>query len=184
MARVVPRFEREGPVGDQKGLYSVKDRNPVCLVDEIRVRRNPVFHSILGGVSREHIELVTLGPRAVLERLKRQTPEMLRYELPFFAGGRLAVLVVREGFDPRKLVDALWSISSVRGFVAVNEDVQGGSAEDVLWAIVERANARERFSFSEAGVPNVKAGKFLVDATATDLRDWNQRKIQVYQPAR
>jgi 2,5-furandicarboxylate decarboxylase 1 len=182
MGRVIPRFEREGPVGDQKGLYSVKDRNPTCLVDEIRIRRNPVFHSILGGVSREHIELITLGPRSVLERLQQRTPGIVRYELPFFAGGRLAVLVVRPGFDPRSVVDTLWSISSVRGFVAVNEDVQGRSAAEVLWAIVERAKVRERFSFSEAGVPNVKPGKFLIDATAADLSDWNQRKIEVFHP--
>ena len=68
--RIVPSYEREGPVGDQKGLYSVRERNPACLVDAIRVRREPTFHSVSGGVSREHIELVTLGPRAVLERIR------------------------------------------------------------------------------------------------------------------
>lgn len=179
--RIVPSFEREGPVGDQKGLYAVRERNPVCLVDTLRVRREPRFHSISGGVSREHVELVTLGPRAVLERLKRETPELLRYELPFHAGGRLAVLVVADGFRPAVLAERLWSISSVRGFVAVNRDVDARSAPDVLWAIVERAREAERFAFAKAGAPGVKAEKFLVDATEPDLDDWNHRRIEIYR---
>lgn len=180
--RIVPSYEREGPVGDQKGLYSLRERNPVCLVDAIRVRREPRFHSISGGVSREHVELVTLGPRAVLERLRRETPELLRYELPFYAGGRLAVLVVADGFRPAALAERLWSISSVRGFVAVNRDVGARSASEVLWAIVERARDAERFAFSGAGTPGVKPGKFLVDATEVDPDDWNHRRIEVYRP--
>ena len=180
--RIVPSFEREGPVGDQKGLYSLRERNPVCLVDAIRVRREPRFHSISGGVSREHVELVTLGPRAVLERLRRETPELLRYELPFYAGGRLAVLVVADGFRPAALAERLWSISSVRGFVAVNRDVGARSASEVLWAIVERARDADRFAFSGAGTPGVKPGKFLVDATEVDPDDWNHRRIEVYRP--
>ncbi len=180
--RIVPNYEREGPVGDQKGLYSLRERNPVCLVDAIRVRREPRFHSISGGVSREHVELVTLGPRAMLERLRRETPELLRYELPFYAGGRLAVLVVADGFRPAALAERLWRISSVRGFVAVNRDVGARSASEVLWAIVERARDAERFAFSGAGTPGVKPGKFLVDATEVDPDDWNHRRIEVYRP--
>ncbi len=180
--RIVPTFEREGPVGDQKGLYSVRERNPACLVDAARIRREPWFHSVSGGVSREHIELVTLGPRAALERIRRDTPELLRYELPFYAGGRLAVLVVADGFRPASLAERLWKISSVRGFVAVNRDVAARSAPDVLWAIVERAVDGERFAFSRGPTPGVKPGKFLIDATEADPADWNHRRIEVYRP--
>lgn len=180
--RIVPTFEREGPVGDQKGLYSVRERNPACLVDAARIRREPWFHSVSGGVSREHIELVTLGPRAALEWIRRDTPELLRYELPFYAGGRLAVLVVADGFRPASLAERLWKISSVRGFVAVNRDVAARSAPDVLWAIVERAVDGERFAFSRGPTPGVKPGKFLIDATEADPADWNHRRIEVYRP--
>ncbi|MBC7803599.1 MAG: UbiD family decarboxylase, partial [Candidatus Parcubacteria bacterium] len=149
--KVLPDYEREGPVGDQKGLYSVKERNPVCVVETLWARPDPVFHAIAGGVSREHIELVTLGPRAVLERIARSCPSILRYELPRFAGGRLAVLVVADGFDPASIAERLWDISSVRGFIAVNGDVDAASAGDVLWAVVERAKVETDFRFS-AGV--------------------------------
>lgn len=178
--RLVPRYAREGPVGDQKGLYSLRERNPTCVVDALQVRRTPWFHSISGGVSREHVELITLGPRAVLERVKRDTPELLRYDLPHYAGGRLAVLVVAEGYRPGVLAERLWGISSVRGFVAVNRDVGSRLASDVLWAIVERARDADRFAFSDDAVPGRRPGKFFVDATA-DLSDWNHRRVEIYR---
>ncbi|MCC7039205.1 MAG: UbiD family decarboxylase [Burkholderiales bacterium] len=176
---IVPRYAREGPVGDQKGLYSLRERNPTCVVDALQVRRGPTFHSVSGGVSREHVELVTLGPRAVLERIKRDTPELLRYDLPFFAGGRLGVLVVADGFRPASLAPRLWEISSVRGFVAINRDVGSQRASEVLWAIVERARDAADFAFSRPGVPGTKPGKFFIDATESDLTDWNHRRIEV-----
>lgn len=176
---IVPHYTREGPVGDQKGLYSLRERNPTCIVDALHVRREPMFHSVSGGVSREHVELVTLGPRAVLERIKRDTPELLRYDLPFFAGGRLGVLVVADGFRPASLAPRLWEISSVRGFVAVNRDVGSRRASEVLWAIVERARDAADFAFSRQGVPGTKPGKFFIDATESDLTDWNHRRIEV-----
>ncbi|MCC7116174.1 MAG: UbiD family decarboxylase [Burkholderiales bacterium] len=183
LGRIVPDWVREGPVGDQKGLYSLKERNPVCVVDEIRVRHGVVHHVIAGGVSAEHVELVTLGPRAVLERLRRGTPGLVDYRLPRYAGGRLAVLVVEAGFDPRTIAERLWSISSVRGFVAVNRDVDAGAADAVLWSIVERAKSAEHFDFSGDDRPGVKPGKFLIDATERDLADWNHRRIEVLRPA-
>ncbi|MCC6869099.1 MAG: UbiD family decarboxylase [Burkholderiales bacterium] len=182
--RIVPRYAREGPVGDQKGLYSLRARNPTCVVDALHVRRDPWFHSVSGGVSREHVELVTLGPRAVLERIKRDTPELLRYELPHHAGGRLGVLVVADGFRPAALAERLWAISSVRGFVAVNRDVGARRAADVLWAIVERARDASQFAFSPSGLPGIKPGKFFIDATESDLGDWNHRRIDIFRPRR
>ena len=92
------------------------------------------------------------------------------------------MLVVADGFRPAALAERLWTISSVRGFVAVNRDVGARSAADVLWAVGERAKDAERFAFSTAGMPGVKPGKFLVDATEADLDDWNHRRIEVYRP--
>lgn len=177
---IIPRYETEGPVGDQKGLYSLKPSNPVCVVDDLWARERPLFHAIAGGVSREHIELVTLGPRAVLERILRTTPEVLRYELPRFAGGRLAVLVVTPRFDPAAVTERLWAISSVRGCIAVNEDVDPSSGADVLWALLERANLPSDFLFSAQGHPVSGARKFLIDAATRSPGDWNQRRIRVY----
>ncbi len=180
--RLRPEYLREGPVGDQKGLYSLRERNPVCEVDALWSRPGACFHLIAGGVSREHIELVTLGPRLALHRVRKETPPILRCALPPFAGGRLAVLVVREDFAPEAVLDRLWAISSVRGFIAVQDDVAASSAADVLWSILERARLPDQFRFSADGHPVSGARKFFIDATSRNRADWNERRIRVYSP--
>lgn len=178
--RVIPQFEKEGPFGEVGGVYSVKESNPVCLVDELWERRNPLYHSVSAGMSKEHLELVSLGPRSFLERLKRATPEILRYDMPAFGADRLAVLVVKDGFDPRVVVERLWQVPIIRGFVFVNMDVGSRSAADVLWAVLHRANNSDHFRFSEQRLAVYNANKFFIDATVNDPAAWENRRVDVY----
>jgi len=178
--RVLPQYEKEGPFGEVGGLYSVKERNPVCVIDALWQRKDPVFHSVSAGVSREHLELVSLGARSFLERLKRATPEILRYDIPAFGSDRLAVLTVKDGFDPRILTGRLWQVPIVRGFVFVNADVGARSASDLLWAVLHRASNMGHFRFSEMRHPVYNTDKFVVDATVSDLSAWENRRVTVY----
>ena len=180
-ARIIPEYAPEGPFGEVGGMYSVKDRNPVCVVDELWHRPEAVFHSVCAGMAKEHLELVALGPRACLERLQREHPQIVRYDLPAFGGDRLAVLAVRGALDVRSLRQQLWDIPIVRGFVFVNEDLAGNSASEVLWAILQRAGNSDHFSFSEARHPVYNTDKFCVDATVKDTRAWEHRRIDVYR---
>lgn len=179
--RVIPQFEKEGPFGEVGGVYSVKQSNPVCLVDELWERKNPLFHSVSAGMSKEHLELVALGPRACLERLKRATPEILRYDIPAFGADRLAVVVVKDGFEPKVLLEKLWQVPIVRGFVFVNEDVGSRSAADVLWAVLHRASNSDHFKFSEQRHPVYNSDKFFVDATVGDLSAPENHRVDVYR---
>ncbi|MCC6474386.1 MAG: UbiD family decarboxylase [Burkholderiales bacterium] len=181
--RIIPQYEREGPFGEIGGVYSLKARNPLCVVDELWQRPGAVYHSVSSGVSREHLELLSLGPRSFLERLKRDFAQILRYELPLFGADRLAVLVVKERLDAGALVPRLWEIPIVRGFVLVNEDVASRSAADLLWAILQRAHNRERFRFLEQGQAGEQMERFLVDATVGDLAAWQNRRIEIFRAA-
>ena len=178
--RVTPQYQKEGPFGEVGGTYSVKERNPVCLVDELWQRVDPVFHSVSAGTSREHLELLSLGARSFLERLKREHPQILRYDLPGFGADRLAVLVVRDRFDPEILVQRLWEVPIVRGFIFVNEDVGSRSAPDLLWAMLHRASNSDRFRFSSRRHPIYNTDKFFIDATVNDLAAWENRRVGVY----
>jgi len=182
--RVIPRYEREGPFGEVGGVYSVKERNPVCVIDEIRHREDPVFHSVSAGISREHLELVSLGARSFLERLRRATPAILRYDIPAFGADRLAVVTVKDGFDPRGLVEKLWEVPIIRGFVFVNADVAGKTASDLLWALLHRATNSSHFEFTEKRHPVYNTDKFFVDATVRDSSAWENRRVSVYGAAR
>lgn len=182
-ARVIAQYEQEGPFGEVGGVYSVKEKNAVCLVDELLERKDPVFHSVSAGVSKEHLELLSLGPRSFLERLKREFPEILRYDLPGFGADRLAVLVVRNRFDAEKFAARLWEVPLVRGFIIVNEDVASRSAPDLLWAILQRAHNSDHFAFTTERHPVNKTDRFLVDATVGNLAAWENRRLDVYRPA-
>lgn len=181
--KIVPRYEKEGPFGEVGGVYSVKENNPVCVIDRMWQRRNPIFHSISAGTSREHLELLSLGPRSYLERIRRAHRKIIRYSLPGFGADRLAVLVVKDGFDPRILKERLWNVPIVRGFVFVNEDVASRSAPDLLWAVLQRASNRDHFNFSDQRHPVYNTDKFFVDATVADLSALENRRVGVYGAA-
>ena len=182
-ARVISQYEQEGPFGEIGGVYSVKEKNAVCLVDELHERRDPVFHSVSAGVSKEHLELLSLGPRSFLERMKREFPEIRRYDLPEFGADRLAVLVVKNRFDIEKFAARLWEVPLVRGFIIVNEDVASRSPSDLLWAILQRAHNSDHFTFTRERHPVYNTDRFLVDATVGNLSAWENRRLDIYRPA-
>ena len=181
-ARVIPRFEKEGPFGEVSGMYSVKERNPTCLVQTLWRRPNPIYHSVSAGTSREHLELVSLGPRSFLERLKRLHSGILRYHLPAYGNDRLAVVSVRHGFDPRRLAPRWWDVPLVRGFIFVNEDVNPRSAAGALWAVLHRACNADHFAFSDARHAVYRTDKFMIDATVPDPAAWESRRVKVFDP--
>ncbi len=179
---LIPEYEPEGPFGDLKGLYSFKRKNPACVIEEVITRDKPLFHSISAGTAKEHIWLVTMGARYFLEKLKQEFPYFIRYTLPFFAGGRLAILVMREDFRRDEFVEKLWDIPIARLFVLVNRDVNLRSATDVLWAITQRAKDTEDVRFSDRKHPVFQERKIAIDTTVSDLSLWDNRRIAVYQP--
>jgi len=172
---------REGPFGDLKGVYSLRERNPLCLIDELHQRKDPLFHSVSAGVSREHVTLVTMGPLLYLERLKRSQSSITKYELPRFGGGRVAVLAVNGEWKTDQLIEELWKIPIVHALIFVNQDVDTKSASDLFWAILQRAKGRENFQFSEQQHQVFQERKIAIDATVKDLSLWDNRRIRVFR---
>ena len=179
-ATIIPEYTSEGPFGDLKGLYSYKARNPICLVEEVIHRENPLFHSVSAGTSNEHFWLVTMGARYDLEKLKQKYDDFLRYTLPAFGVGRIAFLVMKENFNREEFVQHLWKIPITRTFVFVNQDVNTRSGADILWAVTQRARDVENFMFSGKKHPVFQERKLVIDATVTDLGLWDNRRIEVY----
>jgi 4-hydroxy-3-polyprenylbenzoate decarboxylase len=179
-ARIVPQFGREGPFGDVGGVYSVKDHNPLCVVDELWHRPDPLYHSISTGVSREHLELLSLGPRSFLERMKREVVGIRGYALPAFGADRLGVIVVDDGFDVASVTARLWDVPIVRGFVFVNEDVGAARGDDLWWALLHRAGNSDRFHFTGQRHPVYQTERFFIDATVRNLAAWENRRVEVF----
>jgi 2,5-furandicarboxylate decarboxylase 1 len=179
-ATVIPEYQKEGPFGDLLGLYSVKEKNPECHVSQAICRKNPIYHSVMAGVSHEHAELVAMGARFLLDRIKRKTPGVTDYQVPSFGVGRMALIKVVEGFNVEEIVSRLWSLPIVRLMIFVNEDVDISSPLDIFWAVIQRAKEAEDFQFSEKMHPVFKEKKVVVDATVSELKSWGNRRIKVF----
>ena len=181
--QVVPEYQREGPFGDLKGLYTMNDANPTFRVDELWERRDALFHSISAGISREHVELVTLGPRLHLERLKRRVPGILRYDIPAFGGGRFAVLVLKGGFKPDALIETLSTVPIIRGFAFINEDVASDSAADLVWAMLQRSPDSACFRVADQAHEVFREKKLFIDTTVDDPYCWEHRRVELCDAA-
>jgi len=179
--RICPEYRKEGPFGDMKGLYAMKERNPVCRLDELCQRRKPKYHSISAGTSKEHISLVSLGPGYRLFKLSATCDGIVRFDIPVSVAGRMAVITVREGFDPVEILNHLWQIPIIRLFIFVNEDVDETSLSDLFWAIIHRTEGLADFHFTDSKSGVMKETKIAIDATVSHPNDWTHRRVTVYR---
>ncbi|RLA88299.1 MAG: hypothetical protein DRG20_06355 [Deltaproteobacteria bacterium] len=164
--KVLPTWEEEGPFGDSTGTYSVK-KNPVCLIEKIFIKKDPFFYSISGGISNEHIELLSLKAKHRLEKLK-ELKMIIDYKIPLFAGARLAFLMIGKNDLKVQLFDALKDVPLVKIFILVNKDIDLNSLEDILWGITYRFKPKDFFNFDK---------KILIDATTNNIDSWENRRI-------
>lgn len=170
--------KQEGPFGELTGLYSRHPANPVCVISELWAKENFIYHNILGGQSREHVLLCAQKGKHDLEHLKAGSPHVLDYHLPRFAAGQLCLLTVAEGFAKETLIDKLCDVALIKFFVLINEDTDPQFSDDVLWAMTQRTRKRSDYHFRDANPTRGLAEKIVIDATANDLCDWNDTRIE------
>lgn len=133
----------EGPFGEFSGYSSGRSTNNAISVETIRRRRDTVLLSVCGGNSEEHLNLGRLPREAELSaRLKERFPDVvalaypasgthfhcyvsLRQSLP---GQARQVLLALLGWDPY-----------VKVAIAVDDDIDVGDEQEVLWAIATRS---------------------------------------------
>jgi 2,5-furandicarboxylate decarboxylase 1 len=161
-----------------------KTASPIARITAITHRQNAVYHTILGGMTREHNTLgayIFVGLREqLLEQLRPAFPGLqdIHVDLtPRRMGGRcqIAVAINKSADDePQRLMDAIYAqhfdtfplAMVVQRIVIVDEDVEITSKTDVEWAIAMRVNNADKFRVIEAPT---KAGgttaRFAIDAT-------------------
>jgi 2,5-furandicarboxylate decarboxylase 1 len=127
-----------------------------------------MFHTILGGMNREHNALgsyIFCGLRELLlEQLQSHFPCLrdIHVDLtPSRMGGRcqINVAIAKQSDDePNALMDAIYSSNFdtfplsliVQRIVVVDEDVNIRDSQDIEWAIAMRAHTEKRFRVYEA----------------------------------
>jgi 2,5-furandicarboxylate decarboxylase 1 len=157
--------ESEGPFGEFTGYASYRSTQNVFVADRIRMRRDALFHSVVSGMSRDHI-LISCVTREgeILNALRRNLPNVRAVHVPHKTCGAFLAIVsmkkIAEGEPKMAMLTALGTELYTKQVIVVDEDVDIFDMDDVMWAVATRVRA-ERDIFM---VPGVKSA--IIDPTS------------------
>ncbi len=139
------RREPEGPFGEFPQYYGPRADRHVIEVDRITTRRNPIFHTIVGG-GLEHLLLGGIPREAtILAAMRRSFPQVLDVHLS--RGGvcryHLYVKIAKriEGEAKNVMMGAFAAHYDIKHVVVVDADVNIHDPTEVEWALATRFQA-------------------------------------------
>lgn len=144
--RILPKVrEPEGPFGEFPQYYGPRADREVIQVDAVTHRRQPIFHTIVGG-GFEHLILGAVPREAtLLQHLQRSFPSVLDVRLPRGGTCRYHLVVkikkVSDGEPKNIIMGAFAGHYDVKRVVVVDEDVNIGDSDEIEWAIATRFQA-------------------------------------------
>jgi 2,5-furandicarboxylate decarboxylase 1 len=184
--------EPEGPFGEFTGYASFRSTQNVFVANRIRMRRDAWFHSVVSGMSRDHILMSCITREGeILNALKRNLPNVRAVHVPHKTCGAFLAIVsmkkIAEGEPKMAMLTALGTELYTKQVIVVDEDVDIYDLEDVMWAVATRVKAEKDVLM----VPGVKAAiidpssdpvtftvtKMGIDATAPINEEFAQRLI-------
>jgi UbiD family decarboxylase len=157
--------EPEGPFGEFTGYASFRSTQNVFVAKRIRMRRDAWFHSVVSGMSRDHILISCITREGeILNALKRNLPNVRAVHVPHKTCGAFLAIVsmkkVAEGEPRMAMLTALGTELYTKQVIVVDEDVDIYDLEDVMWAVATRVKAEKDVLM----VPGVKAA--IIDPTS------------------
>jgi 2,5-furandicarboxylate decarboxylase 1 len=140
--------EPEGPFGEFTGYASYRSTNNIFVANKIRMRRDPLFHSIASGMSSDHILISCITREGeILNSLKRNLPNVQNVHVPHTTCGAFMVFVslkkTAEGEAQMAIMGTLGTELYAKYVIVVDEDVDIFNMNDVMWAIATRVQAEK-----------------------------------------
>jgi 2,5-furandicarboxylate decarboxylase 1 len=184
--------ELEGPFGEFPQYYGERAKRHVIEIDCVTHRRNPIFHTIVGG-GLEHLLLGAIPREAtLLAHLQRSFPHVIDVHLARGGVCRYHLYVQMkkrsEGEAKNVILGALGGHYDIKQVVVVDEDVDIHNPTEVEWAVATRFQAdRDLIVVSNAQGskldPSSRDGisaKMGLDATVPlDASEFKFTRIQV-----
>jgi len=140
--------EPEGPFGEFTGYASYRSTQNVFVAKRVRMRRDAYFHSIVSGMSRDHI-LISCVTREgeILNALRRNLPNVRAVHVPHKTCGAFLAIVsmkkIAEGEPKMAMLTALGTELYTKQVIVVDDDVDIFDMEDVMWAVATRVKAEK-----------------------------------------
>ena len=155
----------EGPFGEFTGYASYRSTNNIFVAKRIRMRRDPMFHSVASGMSSDHILISCITREGeILNSLKRNLPNVQNVHVPHTTCGAFMVFIslkkTAEGEPQLAIMSTLGTELYAKYIVVVDEDVDVFNMNDVMWAIATRCKAEKDITL----IPGAKAA--VIDPTS------------------
>jgi 2,5-furandicarboxylate decarboxylase 1 len=182
--------EPEGPFGEFTGYASHRSTENVLIVKRIRMRRDAMYHSVVSGMSQDHI-LVSCITREgeILNTLRRNLPNVRAVHVPHnTCGGFMAFVQMKKtsaGEPQIAIMATLGTEFYTKYVVVVDEDVDIFNQADVMWAIATRVEAEKDIHLIRGAKGAIldptsdpqtfTLTKMGIDATKPDGRDFATR---------
>src|ERR1043166_5205711 len=140
--------EPEGPFSEFTGYASYRSTQNVFVAKRVRMRRDAIYHSVVSGMSQDHI-LVSCITREgeILNALRRNLPNVRAVHVPHRTCGAFLAIVrmkkTAQGEPQQAIMAALGTEFYTKYVIVVDEDVDIYDMSDVMWAIATRVQAEK-----------------------------------------
>jgi UbiD family decarboxylase len=135
----------EGPFGEYSGYASSRSTNNVIEVTGILRRQDPILLDVVSGNAPDHLNLGRVPRESEMaEKLRERFPDVVDIEYPASGTHFHCYVSIRRGLPgvARQVALALlgWD-AYLKLVVAVDDDIDVRSSEEVLWAVATRFQA-------------------------------------------
>ena len=169
--------EPEGPFSEFTGYASFRSTQNVFVAKRMRMRRDAIFHSVVSGMSQDHI-LVSCITREgeILNTLRRNLPNVKAVHVPHnTCGAFMAFIAMKKtsaGEPQQAIMAALGTEFYTKYVIVVDDDVDVFNLADVMWAVATRVRAEKDIVF----IPGAKGA--ILDPTS-DAEDFTLTKMGI-----
>lgn len=157
--------EPEGPFGEFTGYASYRSTQNVFVAHRVRMRRDAMFHSVVSGMSKDHILISCITREGeILNALKRNLPNVQAVHVPHTTcGAFMAVIAMKktaEGEPQMAMMATMGTELYTKYVIVVDDDVDIYDMNDVMWAVATRVRAEKDVVM----IPNAKSA--ILDPTS------------------
>ena len=140
--------EPEGPFGEFTGYASYRSTQNVFVAHRIRMRADAMYHSVVSGMSRDHIQVSCITREGeILNALRRNLPNVRAVHVPHTTcGAFMAFISMKKTADgePQMAMMATFGTELyTKQVIVVDDDVDIFDMNDVLWAVATRVRAEK-----------------------------------------
>ena len=169
--------EPEGPFSEFTGYASFRSTQNVFVAKRVRMRNDAIFHSVVSGMSQDHI-LVSCITREgeILNTLRRNLPNVKAVHVPHTTCGAFMAFISMKktsaGEPQQAIMAALGTEFYTKYVIVVDDDVDVFNLADVMWAVATRVRAEKDIIF----IPGAKGA--ILDPTS-DPDDFTLTKMGI-----